>query len=184
VLIGETSVPDPRPRRQAGEGFTLIELVVAVAILGIVMSAVCAAMLAALRVNKDTSQRLGKSNDLQYAATWFAEDIESANTVSTNTAALCGAAVTALLNLTSIDIDTTTVGVPASPPPTPEATTRSVSYVLVSQNTADGTFRVLERRACGTSGASRVDRILPLTRRSPLWVLAKPTPEFASVSTA
>lgn len=150
---------EARSRRGADEGFTLIELVIAVAILGLVMSAMCAAMLVALRTDKETEQRLGKSNDVQYAATWFAEDVASANSVSAGGTAVCGAAVTALLNLTSIDIDTTTAGLPATPPPSPEPTTRSISYVLVSQSTPEGTFRVLERRACGTSGAPRVDRI-------------------------
>lgn len=149
-----------RPQR-TDEGFTLVELVIAVAILGVVMSAVCAAMLVALKTNKETGQRLGKSNDVQYAATWFAEDIASANSVTANTAAVCGAAAPAVLNLTSTDVDTTTAGVPASPPPSPEPTTRSVSYVLVTQSTGDGIFRVLERRACGASSTTptTVDRI-------------------------
>ena len=146
-------------QRRSDEGFTLVELVIAVAVLGLVMSAVCGAMLVALKTNKEASQRVGKSNDLQYAATWFAEDIASANTVTTNATAVCGAAVTALLNLTSSDIDTTTSGIPATPPPTSDPPTRSISYVLVTQNTADGTFRVVERRACGTSGSPKVDRI-------------------------
>jgi prepilin-type N-terminal cleavage/methylation domain-containing protein len=156
VLMRLRRSPRPRP---ADSGFTLIELVISVAILGLVMSAACGAMLVALRSDQATGQRLGASNDQQYAATWFAEDIASANTVTANTTAVCGAAVTAVLNLTSTDIDTTTSGVPATPPPSPEPTTRSVSYVTVSQNTADGTFSVLERRACGTSGTTKVDRI-------------------------
>lgn len=148
-----------RRRRADDEGFTLVELVIAVAILGIVMSAVCAAMLVALKTNKETSQRLGKSNDLQYAATWFAEDIASANAVTANATALCGVAVPAVLNLTSTDLDTTTATIPTAPP-SPEPTTRSISYVLVTQSTDDGIFRVLERRACGSSTTpTRVDRI-------------------------
>lgn len=147
-----------RPPTRDG-GFTLVELVIAVAILGVVMSAVCAAMLVALKTNKETSQRLGKSNDVQYAATWFAEDIASANSVTANATAVCGAPVTALLNLTSTDLDTTTATIPTAPP-SPEPTTRSISYVLTTQSTGDGTFRVLERRACGTSSApTTVERI-------------------------
>jgi prepilin-type N-terminal cleavage/methylation domain-containing protein len=149
----------PRAPWKAAEGFTLIELVVAVSILGIVMAAACAAMLAAVKTNEEAGQRLDASNDLQYAATWFAEDIASANTVTPHAAAVCGAATTALLNLTSIDVDTTTAGVPATPPPSPEPTTRAISYVLVDQSTPDGMRRVLERRACGTSGTPKVDRI-------------------------
>jgi prepilin-type N-terminal cleavage/methylation domain-containing protein len=160
VLTKSNRVDAARSRRGADAGFTLIELVIAVAILGLVMSAMCAAMLVALRTDKDTEQRIGKSNDVQYAATWFAEDIASANSVTAGGTAACGAAVTALLNLTSIDIDTTTAGVPPTPPPTPETTTRKISYVLVNQSTPDGTFRVLERRACGTSAVPlTVDRI-------------------------
>jgi prepilin-type N-terminal cleavage/methylation domain-containing protein len=150
---------DRKRVRASDAGFTLVELVIAVAILGLVMSAAVAAMLTALKSNKETSQRLGRATDLQYAATWFAEDVASANTVTTNATAVCGTSATALLNLTSIDIDTTISGVPASPPPTPEAITRSISYVLTTETTTDGTFAVLERRACGTSGAPKVDRI-------------------------
>lgn len=149
----------PRAPWKAAEGFTLIELVVAVSILGIVMAAACAAMLAAVKTNEEAGQRLDASNDLQYAATWFAEDIASANTVTPHAAAVCGAAAAALLNLTSTDVDTTTAGVPATPPPSPEPTTRTVSYVLVTQSTSDGPRQVLERRACGTSGTPKVDRI-------------------------
>jgi prepilin-type N-terminal cleavage/methylation domain-containing protein len=145
--------------RPVDQGFTLIELVIAIAILGLVMSAACAAMLTALRSNRETAQRLGTSNDQQYAATFFAEDIASANTVTSNATAVCGAAVTAVLNITSTDIDTTTSGVPATPPPTPEATTRSISYVMTTQTTNDGTYGVLERRACGTSGTAQVTRV-------------------------
>ena len=153
-----TNLRRPRRRPPRDEGFTLVELVIAIAILGVVMSAVCAAMLVALKTNKETSQRLGKSNDLQYAATWFAEDIASANSVTANATAVCGAAVTALLNLTSTDLDPTTTAIPTAPP-SPEPITRSISYVLVTQSTADGVFGVLERRACGASGAPVVDRI-------------------------
>lgn len=145
--------------RRAGEGFTLIELVIAVAILGIVMSAICAAMVTALRANQETKARLAKSGDVQFSSTWFADDIAGANTVSAGGAALCGTAATALLNITSIDIDTTIVGVPATPPPTPEATQRTVSYVLLTATDGDGTFRQLERRACVGSGTPAVNRI-------------------------
>jgi prepilin-type N-terminal cleavage/methylation domain-containing protein len=143
---------------RADAGFTLIELVVAVAILGVVMSAICAAMVAALRTNTETKARLEQSGDVQFSSTWLAEDIAGANTVTTGGTAVCGSSATALMNLTSIDIDTVTAPIPATPPPTPP-TTRSVSYVLVTVTDGDGTSRQLERRACAGSGPAVVERI-------------------------
>jgi len=143
----------------ADRGFTLIELVIAVAILGIVMSAICAAMVTALRANQETKVRLAQSGDVQFSSTWFADDVAGANAVTTGGSAICGSTVTALLNITSIDIDTVVAGVPATPPPTPEAPRRSVSYVLVTSNNGDGTFGQLERRSCVGTATPVVDRI-------------------------
>jgi prepilin-type N-terminal cleavage/methylation domain-containing protein len=150
---------DPARPARADGGFTLIELVIAIAILGVVMSAVCAAMVTALRANQETKTRLAKSGDVQFSSTWFADDIAGANKVTTGGTASCGTSATALVDITSTDIDTTVAGVPATPPPTPEATTRSVSYVLATVSDGDGTFRQLERRACVGPGAAEVNRV-------------------------
>jgi prepilin-type N-terminal cleavage/methylation domain-containing protein len=81
-------------KRPADEGFTLVELMVAVAILGIVMGAITAATIVGLRTTDETSTRLSESHNAQMASTFFAHDVASASDVSlTDTACSGGATV-------------------------------------------------------------------------------------------
>jgi prepilin-type N-terminal cleavage/methylation domain-containing protein len=58
-------------------GFTLIELIIATAITGL-MTATIAGMLSAVLVNKDaTTVRMSQSHDAQSAAAYFAQDVDS-----------------------------------------------------------------------------------------------------------
>ncbi len=58
-------------------GFTLIELIIATAITGL-MTATVAGMLSAVLVNKDaTTVRMSQSHDAQSAASYFAQDVAS-----------------------------------------------------------------------------------------------------------
>lgn len=60
-------------------GFTLIEAVVGVAILGIVMVAMATAMILYFRTTDATTQKLSESPGLQLAAAYFASDAQSTN---------------------------------------------------------------------------------------------------------
>lgn len=58
-------------------GFTLIEAVISVAILGIVMAALATAMILYFRTTDATTQKLSESPGLQLAASYFASDAQS-----------------------------------------------------------------------------------------------------------
>ncbi|MDP3972018.1 MAG: prepilin-type N-terminal cleavage/methylation domain-containing protein [Candidatus Nanopelagicales bacterium] len=68
------------PGRRDG-GFTLVELTISIAILGIVMAGVTAAMLLALKSTTESKLALGESADLQFGALYFPRDVRSADTV-------------------------------------------------------------------------------------------------------
>lgn len=65
--------------RRDEEGFTLIELVVAVAILGIIMSAVAGAFIVVVRTVGVTQERTSQSHDSQLLSTWLVADLQSAD---------------------------------------------------------------------------------------------------------
>jgi len=135
--------------RPADSGFTLIELVLSMTLLGIVMTAMAAAMLVAFRSDKETSDRLASGVDVQFSSASFADDVAGADTTATKAAvavggaAACGAG-TALVTFASSDIDTNS-GIPATPVANPAPTTGYVSYVVTAA--ADGA-KELHRRAC------------------------------------
>lgn len=64
-------------RRRADDGFTLIELVLSVAILGIVSAALCEIVLQYLKTTTDTSARLNESTDQQFISTYWQNDVSS-----------------------------------------------------------------------------------------------------------
>jgi prepilin-type N-terminal cleavage/methylation domain-containing protein len=64
-------------RRQADDGFTLVELVITVAIMGIVMAALVGIVLSYLRNTVDTASRLTASHDVQFAAAYWQRDVAS-----------------------------------------------------------------------------------------------------------
>lgn len=63
--------------RREDAGFTLIELVLSVAILGIVATALCGVVLQYLTTTTDTSARLTESTDQQFISTYWQNDVSS-----------------------------------------------------------------------------------------------------------
>jgi prepilin-type N-terminal cleavage/methylation domain-containing protein len=67
-----------RPRRMSdADGFTLIELVISVAILGIVSASLLGIVLQYAKTTKDTSARLNESTDEQFVSTYWQNDVSS-----------------------------------------------------------------------------------------------------------
>ena len=118
-------------------------------LLGLVMTAMAAAMLVAFRSDKETSDRLASGVDVQFSSASFADDVAGADTTATSAAvavgggAACGSG-TALVTFASSDIDTSS-GTPPVPVATPAPTTGYVSYVVTAA--PDGA-KELHRRAC------------------------------------
>lgn len=67
--------------KHAEDGFTLVELVIVVAILGILLVAITAGFVTGFRVVDDTNERLIESHDAQLSAAYFANDVQSAVTI-------------------------------------------------------------------------------------------------------
>ena len=69
--------------KRRDEGFTIIELLVTIAIMGVVFSSVAAIAIVVLKSKRDADQALRNSGDLQVVATYFADDVAGATTVPT-----------------------------------------------------------------------------------------------------
>lgn len=65
------------PGARGDDGFTLIEMVISVAILGIVSVALCGVMLQYVKSTTDTSARLNESTDEQFISTYWQNDVSS-----------------------------------------------------------------------------------------------------------
>ena len=58
-------------------GFTLVEVVITVAILGVVTAALCGIVLQYLKTTADTTARLSESTDQQFISTYWQSDVSS-----------------------------------------------------------------------------------------------------------
>ncbi|MFE7227110.1 prepilin-type N-terminal cleavage/methylation domain-containing protein [Nocardioides sp. NPDC057577] len=65
----------PDPAEEAG--FTLIEMVVTVAIVGVVVTALTGVVLSYLRTTVDTQARLSESHDVQFVSAYWQRDVAS-----------------------------------------------------------------------------------------------------------
>lgn len=122
------------------DGFTLVELVLAVTLMGVVIGAVASAMIVMFTTTGETTERLSESPDLQMAAAYFGSDVQSAKTFTGS----CGPAGAALVTLSWTDPG-------ASPnPAVADDTERTVRYVVETA----GTQKTLVRYACTNSGSA------------------------------
>jgi len=61
--------------KREDEGFTIIELLITIAIMGVVFSSVAAIAIVVFKAKSDADQALRNSSDLQVVATYFADDV-------------------------------------------------------------------------------------------------------------
>src|SRR5437879_1954159 len=87
-------------RGQGQHGFTLAEVMVSIAILGLIVGALAAAFGTTARSSIGVSQRFSESHDAQIASAYLATDVQS-NATLTNT--LCGSGGTAVINFQYAD---------------------------------------------------------------------------------
>ena len=78
-IAGNAPDDAPADARESDEaGFTLIELVVVVAILPLVIGGITAALLGVFGLQNQTTNRIGDSNDVLTSSSFFNKDVQSA----------------------------------------------------------------------------------------------------------
>lgn len=151
--------------RRGDEGFTLVELLVAIVLLGIVAGAITSALIVGLRTTDGTNERLTESHNAQMASTFFAHDVASAGHVSlTDTACSGGATVVVRFAWSEY---TTAAGT---------AVPKVASYVVEQ----DAAGKRLVRRLCEGAGETLVGSVavvhFPLSVANPVVTCDAATP--------
>jgi prepilin-type N-terminal cleavage/methylation domain-containing protein len=83
------------------DGFTLIEIIVATIITGIIIVAIGSALVVTLRTNDSTDQRISENHDVQIESAYLANDVQSAASVNVpGSGANCSGGFTTLVTLT------------------------------------------------------------------------------------
>ncbi len=139
-------------------GFTLVELLITVVILGLVFSSVTGIMLVSLRTAGDSDTRLTESNDLLRVTRYFTGDALGATSVTVASVPTCGADVQAIVEFVSKDIADGT-----APATNPTVVTRIVSYVLRTRTGLGGTDLELHRLTCESTATTPTTPLVPLT---------------------
>lgn len=140
----------PAARTGGDTGFTLVELLISVALLGIVMVAITAAMLGAIGATTSTDVRLSESRDLRLATSYFATDAAGAQAFVTSGTARCGTDPV-LVELRGEAFDA--------------ALARQVviqTYVLRTQTVDGAPSRVLHRLTCSSTAATPAYPLTPI----------------------
>ncbi|HEY5877003.1 MAG TPA: prepilin-type N-terminal cleavage/methylation domain-containing protein, partial [Ilumatobacteraceae bacterium] len=66
------------PRRRRDEGFSLVELLIGVSILGVIMATLSAAVILILKAQKPIQARIAEAKDVSFIQTWLPVDLASA----------------------------------------------------------------------------------------------------------
>lgn len=160
-----------RPRRDSG--FTLVELTVSVAILGIVMTSITVAVLVAMKSTTEANIALEESADLQFASVYYPNDVQGSNTMASTGTPRCGTG--------ALVIEFVGQGFATDLSPR----TRVVSYVTRTSVAPNGSqVLTLHRLSCSTASTSPT---YPLTPDEDLTVaddLSVPTPPVAACADA
>ncbi len=72
-----TRAPHARPAPPGDSGFSLIEMLIVTVVLGIIMSALTAAVITTIRAAPDTEARLDDARSTRFFATWLSHDTTS-----------------------------------------------------------------------------------------------------------
>ncbi len=152
VALPELGVPVRNRRADRGEqGFTLIELIVVVAIMPIIVGSLSIGLVAILSLQSGVSGRVADSGDAQVVSVNFGNDVQSAANLTTMTAAQCGSG-------------TQLLGLEWGPGVQPGNFQTVISYVLVAN--ANGSTSSLIRQYC-TGGSSTPTNAVTLSSDLP-----------------
>ena len=128
------------PIRGGEGGFTLVELITAIAILGIIAAPLAMSFITGLRIIGRADERLGDSRSALITASYFANDVSSANAVKLNDGTACGGG-TAVVSFSWSSASAAPGG----------ALNNKVSYVV---DTSDSLNRKLVRKFCANGAAN------------------------------
>ena len=133
-----------RRNRPDDTGFTLVELLISITILGILMPAIASAMFIALSTNRSTDVRLSESRDTREIAAYLPDDAAGATSFATTGSARCGSGGTLIVEFRGQSFDSA------------QATqTTVISYLLTTETAEDGRpTRVLHRFSCLSTATS------------------------------
>ncbi len=92
-----------RSVRRSDAGFTLVELLVAVAALGIIMVPLSAGIFVGFRAITSTANRLNSSTDAQLLSVYLPPDVQSASAATTTASGCTGLVGTVALQLRNAD---------------------------------------------------------------------------------
>jgi prepilin-type N-terminal cleavage/methylation domain-containing protein len=126
--------------RERDAGFTLLELMLSISILGVLMAAFVGLMFATMTANKQTKSRLDGTRAEQISSVYFGRDIQAAQGatgIRSGVSAGCGAG-TAVLEIRGASYDAVSLA--------PKVTV--VSYVFSTTTVNGVTTGVLTRRSC------------------------------------
>jgi prepilin-type N-terminal cleavage/methylation domain-containing protein len=126
-----------RRRRKRDEGFTLIELMLSISILGVLMAALVGLLFATITADSRTKERLDGTRAEQFSAVYFGSDVQGATEVAQGQPARCGSG-TAVVELRGVTHDPMSLN---------ERVTIS-SYVFTTAVVDGATVGRLERRTC------------------------------------
>ena len=95
---GTSCIPSPRPGRPLADvsratdeaGFTLIELIITIAILPIVVGGISVALISVFSLQGSVTNRVGDSNDSLVASVNFNRDVQSAEQMTISPTVSCG----------------------------------------------------------------------------------------------
>ncbi len=139
-------------------GFTLVELLLAIVVMGMIMAPLTAGVIVGLRTTADANNRLAGSNDAQLLSIWLPPDVHSAgnqagDVVAAPTANTECSGVTNLLRLRWRETQSsTTTFIAAYAVQSNSGTWRLVRYSCVHAGAA--TTHVIARNIAGSSAAT------------------------------
>lgn len=138
--------------RTGDDGFTLVELLISVTILGLVLSALSGVTFVTLRTAAATDTRFDESNDLLRAAAYFAGDVMGAQSVAVSATPRCGTDSSAVVEFLGQDFtDDSSL----------TTTTTVVTYVVRTVGTPP--VLQLRRLACAVATGSPTYPLTPVT---------------------
>ena len=135
------------------EGFTLIELIIVVAILPIIVGGIAVALISVLSLNGSVSNRITDSNDSLVASVNFNKDIQSAQEMTTQTSPAC-APSPAPTNPVQTQLLGLEWGANASAPGGYNTVVSYVSIPVVNAATHQTSYSMLRQVCTYTSGSS------------------------------